>query len=177
MPKDLYSIMLNPTRMRIVQAFASQQTMTTNALCEIICDVPRTTLYRQINLLIEAKVLTVVEETKVRGAVERRLSLNVDQLNTQNTLDNIPQKAFSFLMNTYAKFEKYFNRKDFTPGGNTVFLNNTVLMMDDGEFDSFLSELQALLVKYNFTVKDGRRPRDLSIISAPPLLNEDDEQE
>lgn len=175
MPKDLYAVMLNPTRMRIVQALASRQTMTANELCEIICDVPRTTLYRQINILIEAEVLTVVEETKIRGSVERLLALNVNKLSRQNTQSDVPQQAFGFLMNTYAKFERYFNRENFSPGNNTVFFNNTVLMMDDGEFDRFLSELQTLLVKYHFEARDGRKPRDLSIISAPPLVKENDQ--
>lgn len=174
MTKDIYDVMLNPTRMRIVQIFASNQTMTANRICEIIYDVPRTTLYRHINILIEADILTVIEENKIRGSVERILALNASKINEQNTMDNVPQQAFSFLMNTYSKFEKYFNRENFTPGNNKIFFNNTVMMMDDQEFELFLSELQSLLIKYHYEVTSGRKPRDISIISAPPLENEYD---
>jgi hypothetical protein len=41
-------------------------------------------------------------------------------------------------------------------------------MMTDSEFDQFLSELQALLIKYHGEAAEGRKARDISIISAPP---------
>lgn len=175
MPKDIYDIMLNPARMRIIQAFDSYNSTTANEICEIISDIPRTTLYRHINILIEADVITVTDERKVRGSVERTLSLNIDELSKQSAMDNIPQQAFRFFMVTYAKFKNYFSMDNSVPGTNTIFFNSTVMMMDDLEFDQFLSELQALFVKYRFDARDGRVPRDISIISSPPTLTEREE--
>jgi hypothetical protein len=114
----------------------------------------------------------VLEEKKIRGSLERTLSLNLVELKNHNTAENIPEQAFKFFMNTYTKFEKYFNRDNFVTGTNKVFFNNTVMMMDDYEFDLFLSELQALLIKYHFETSSNRKPRDISIISAPPLIGE-----
>jgi len=48
-----------------------------------------------------------------------------------------------------------------------IFLNNTVLMLDDSEFDLFLSDLRTLLLKYQFETTQERKMRDISIISAP----------
>lgn len=168
MQKDINSIMLNPTRMRIVQTFALRNNMTTIEVCEVIHDVPRTTLYRHINILIEANILTIVEEKKIRGSVERILALNINEINTPNDSENISQQAFGFLMGIYSKFEKYFDKDGLVSGNNKVFFNNTVMMMTDGEFDEFLSNLQVLLVRYHYEAADGRKPRDISIISAPP---------
>lgn len=168
MQKDIFSIMLNPTRMRIVQAFASRNSMTANEVCEVIHDVPRTTLYRHINILIEANILTIVEEKKIRGSVERTLALNINGINIPNDSKNISQQAFGFLMGIYSKFEKYFDKDGLVSGNNKVFFNNTVMMMTDGEFDEFLSNLQVLLARYHYEAADGRKPRDISIISAPP---------
>lgn len=175
MSKDLNHIMLNPTRMRIVETFASRGNMTANEVCEVLHDVPRTTLYRHINVLLAANILTVVKEKKTRGSVERTLALNLDELNGMNNVKNIPQQAFGFLMGVYSKFERYFNKEGFVPGNNKVFFNQTVMMMTDNEFDGFLADLQALFVKYHYEVADGRTPRDISIISAP--LTEDDDGE
>ncbi|MDK2813372.1 MAG: hypothetical protein PWQ08_627 [Clostridiales bacterium] len=175
MSKDLNHIMLNPTRMRIVQTFASRGNITTTEVCEVLQDVPRTTLYRHINVLLDANILTVVKEKKTRGSVERTLALNLDEINSTTDAKNIPQQAFGFLMGVYSKFERYFNKDNFVPGSNKVFFNQTVMMMTDNEFDEFLADLQALLVKYHYEVADGRTPRDISIISAPPT--EDDNGE
>lgn len=175
MQKDIYDIMLNPTRMRIVQALASRENVTANEICEVINDVPRTTLYRHINILIEADILVIVDEKKIRGSLERTLSLNVNELSKPNHSENIPGQAFGFLMGIYTKFEKYFRKDTFIPKGNKIFFNNTIMMMNDGEFDEFLSDLQKLFVKYDFEAADGRKQRDISIISAPPNENNHEE--
>ena len=53
------------------------------------------------------------------------------------------------------------------PGKDKIFLNNTVLMMSDNEFDQFLTELRDLIIKYNFGAATGRKARDISLLSAP----------
>ena len=170
MKKDLYDIMLNPNRMRIVQVLAGSKTMTVKEIEDLIANVPRTTLYRHINVLIEAEVVTVVEEKKIRGSLERTLALNTEEIKKNNNMEDIPKQAFRFLMNTYSKFEKYFGDKN-RKRKNKIFFNNTIMMMSDREFDEFLMELQSLLVRYNYEETDGRRPRDISIISSPPIDN------
>ena len=165
--KDINEIMLNPIRLRIVQELAGSKEMTTNELCEKLPDIARATLYRHVNLLLENNILAVISEKKVRGSLERTLSLNVGEISKQNTLENAAQTALTFLMSKYASFQKYFSADDPQPGKDKVFLNNTILMANDEEFDQFLLELRNILIKYNFEFAEGRRARDISIISAP----------
>ena len=174
MSKNMEEIMLHATRMRIVQALASCERLTASEIGEKINDVPRTTLYRHINILLEADILAVAQERKIRGSLERTLTLNMNRLAEQSKAENLPQQAFGFLMNTYGKFERYCKSEHAASGNNKIFFNNTVLMMTDQEFDQFLLELQALLVKHYFDAAEGRKPRDISIISAPPEGEPDD---
>lgn len=153
--------------MRIIQELSKKQSLTATELCEKISDVPRTTLYRHINLLLESSILSVVSEKKVRGSLERTLALNIGEITKHNTLEGACQNAFGFLMNRYARFQSYFNSVNPNPGKDKIFMNNTILMMNDQEFDQFLSELQELLVKFSFELADGRKARDISIISTP----------
>ncbi|WP_055666631.1 helix-turn-helix domain-containing protein [Desnuesiella massiliensis] len=165
--KDINKVMLNSVRMRIIQELAAKQSMTATELCERISDVPRTTMYRHINILLDNNILSVLSEKKIRGSLERTLALSVGEIAKHNTLKNASQNALTFLMNRYARFHNYFNRENSDPAKDKIFFNNTVLMMDDNEFDQFLLELQALLIKYNFEVASGRKARDISIISSP----------
>lgn len=167
MTRSIYDILLNPIRMRIVKTIAHEETMTSAEICASIRDVPRATLYRHISVLIEAGVLDVVAENKIRGSLERTLALNIGNVTRYSTAQDEAQQALSFLINTYAKFERYFNKQNVVRGENILFLNNTVMMMDDQEFKSFLSELQQLFLKYDYKAADGRKPRDISIISSP----------
>lgn len=153
--------------MRIIQVLSTRQSITATELCEKISDVPRTTMYRHINILLDNNILSVVSEKKIRGSLERTLALNIGEISKHNTLENASQNALAFFMNRYARFHNYFSGENPDTGKDKIFMNNSVLMMDDNEFDQFLSELQGLLIKYNFEAANGRKARDISVISAP----------
>lgn len=164
---DINEVMLNPIRMRIVQVAAARGNISASDICEKMPDVPRTTIYRHIKILIDKGILTVVAENKIRGSLERILSLNINEISKHNTLTNAAQFAFAFFMQQYAKFERYFNSESPNPAADRIFLNNTVLMLSDEEFDIFLKDLQQLFQKYSFEYDKNRKARDISIISAP----------
>jgi len=165
--KNINEIMLNPIRMRIVQELSSGQSITSTELCKRISDVPRTTMYRHISILIDNNILSIISEKKVRGSLERTMALNITEITKHNTIENATQNAFGFLMTNYAKFHKYFNGQNPNTAKDKVFLNNTVLMMSDTEFDQFIEDLRKLILKYSFESTDRRKARDISIISSP----------
>lgn len=165
--KNINNVIMNPIRMRIIQILANNKSLTASEICEKVSDVPRTTLYRHIKILIDNDILTVISEQKIRGSLERTLALNIGEITKHNTIENATQNAFSFLMDKFVRFQKYFIRKKPDPGKDKIFLNNTVMMMTDEEFDQFLLELRELLVKYSFEYAQDRKVRDISIISAP----------
>src|SRR3712207_7822816 len=68
-------LLLHPVRLRIVQAFLGDRTLTTADLRTELPDVPPATLYRHVGVLAEAGVPTVVGERKARGAAERSYRL------------------------------------------------------------------------------------------------------
>ncbi len=165
--KDITDIMLNAVRMRIIQTLAASQNMTVTEISKKISDIPRTTLYRHIKILLDNHILSIVSEQKIRGSLERTLAINVKEIANPNTLEDATQNAFAFLMNKCAAFQKYFNGENPDPAKDKLFLNNTILMTTDEEFDQFLSELKELIAKYNFDFLEGRKARDISIVSAP----------
>ena len=169
MSKSLTDIFLNPIRMRIAQAFYSKERMTTSEIHEKMKDIPRTTFYRNISTMIDADILTVVDEKKIRGSVERTLSINKQSLAERN-IDSIKdgaQMPLAFLMNKYALFHSYFEGDDINLTRDKLFLLNYTLMMDDEEFNQFFEKLQKLIADYNHEYKEGRKPRNLSFVHAP----------
>jgi len=173
MPKDIYDIILDPTRVRIIQTLllGARETITAGEVCSLLSDVPWTTLYRHINILMYANILHVVAERKVRGSVERTLSLNASELEQLRHVDDVPGQVFRFLMLIYAKFERYFSKKEdkgHTSATEFMSYKNTVMMLNDEEFAAFFSELQGVFEKYQFhDASNGRKPRDISMIFAP----------
>ena len=170
-PKDIADIALNPIRIRIIQALAMNDELTAAQIGEAMTDVSRTTLYRHINTLIDAGLVTVVSEKKIRGSIERTLALNVKELQEQMSATDPTQEIFKFLMGTYVKFQKYFARDDNDPMADKIFINNAIMMMSDEEFDQFLAAFRELSQKYYFEgdapAGTQRKPRDITTISAP----------
>lgn len=165
--KNINEILLHPIRMRVLQQFSKSQTRTATEICQALEDIPRTTVYRHINTLITAELLTVVSEKKIRGSYERTLAINIDTYSKHNTRENADQNAFNFLMTQYGKYHRYFEEEASDPSKDRIFLSNVTLMMTDEEYDTFLTKLQALLMEYNLDFKEGRRARDVSFLSAP----------
>lgn len=100
-----------------------------NKLCDIIHDVPRTTLYRHINILLDNNILSVVSERKVRGSLERTLALNTEEMSKINSIESASQNALGFLMHKYASFQKYINNENPDPVQDKLFLSNSILML------------------------------------------------
>ncbi len=67
-------VVLHPVRLRIVQQLGGRQ-LTTSELRSALPDVTQATLYRHVAALIDAEIVTVVDERRVRGTVERTLAL------------------------------------------------------------------------------------------------------
>src|SRR5690348_5821986 len=68
-------LLMHPVRMRVVRALLGGRRRTTGQLREELPDVPVATLYRQIARLVDGEALEVVDEHRVRGAVERTYAL------------------------------------------------------------------------------------------------------
>lgn len=73
-------LLLHPVRIRIIQQLLLDKPLTIAQLVEILGDVPQATLYRHMNLLLEANLVEVVETKKVKGTEERKFSIKKDNL-------------------------------------------------------------------------------------------------
>ncbi|MFM2438764.1 MAG: hypothetical protein RLZ55_1589 [Actinomycetota bacterium] len=68
-------VLSHPVRLRIVLALVGDRHATTADLAAEMPDVTTATLYRHVAALVEAGVIEVVSERRVRGAVERTFAL------------------------------------------------------------------------------------------------------
>ena len=114
-------LLLHPVRLRIVQAFLGERALTTSALIAELADIPAASLYRHVARLVDAGVLAVVAERRVRGTLERtyvlRLSaasIGPDQLATMST-DDHRQAFMAFVAGLLRDFDRYLARRRHRP--------------------------------------------------------------
>lgn len=172
--KSLEDILLNPVRMRIVQHLSSIESATVGQLAELMKDVPRTTLYRHINMLSERDLLTVVKEEKIRGTYEREYALNIGKLQEASANNPIEKSVYLFIMKLLTDFEGYFKIQGADPIKDRLFLSKNTLLLSDEEFDQFKMEYFEIVKKYmNMPIDKERRTRSVSLISSPSISKED----
>lgn len=149
----------HPIRMRLILLLANR-TLTTQQIGELLPDVAQTTLYRHINLLLEGGLLTVVRESKVRGTIERELTLvqgagRID-VETAATLSPAENDALftTFIALLLADFQKA--QAEPITGAPPAFYSQHRLYLTFDELQALNQQMDALLAPY----KDASRADD-----------------
>lgn len=99
-----------------VEAFLGDRALTTTELRSELPDVPVASLYRHVALLVNAGVLAVVAERRVRGALERTYVLRVAAANigpnelAEMTPDDHRHTFMAFVAGLLRDFDRYLAR-------------------------------------------------------------------
>jgi hypothetical protein len=167
-------LLLHPVRLRIVQAFLGDRALTTGALAAELADVPAASLYRHVARLVDAGVLAVVAERRVRGALERTYTLRVsaasitpDRLATMGA-DDLRQAFLAFVAGLVGDVDRYLARGDADPMRDGANFRLAGLWLDDAEFAEMLRNLVRVLAPAAANPpRPGRRRRILATILLP----------
>jgi hypothetical protein len=165
-------LLLHPVRLRLLQAFLGDRTLTTADLRSELPDVPVASLYRHVAVLADAGVLAVVGERKVRGAAERsyRLDLAAASLGAGDaaamTADDHRRAFTTFAAALMADFDRYLTRAAPDGGspdlaGDRVGYRQAAVWLTDEEFDEMATDLAAVLTARMGNRPDGARRRRL----------------
>jgi len=93
-------LFLHPVRLRIITAISTHR-MTVKDITQAVSGVPLTTLYRNINALLEGGIIQVVEENQIRGTVERVYALTTIPSLTEEDLHGITKAGCEQAFTTY----------------------------------------------------------------------------
>ena len=167
-------VLLHPVRLRIVQAFLGDRALTTSQLATELSDVPAASLYRHVARLVEAGVLAVVAERRVRGALERTYELRLDAATigpdelAAMTADEHRQAFVAFVARLLGDFDRYLARGDIDLVRDGAGYRLGAFWLDDTEYQQLLDELnQVLLARLANEPKPGRRRRLIGSVLLP----------
>ena len=171
---DTVGLLLHPVRLRIVHALSGRRVRTTAALCASLPDVPKTTVYRHVGLLVDGGVLEVADEQRVRGAVERHYRLRRDRAaidpaaGATMSLEEHRRGFAAAMAAVRAEFDAYLDRPGAEPFADLVGYRQGVVWLSDEELAEAAGELRAVLTtRAGNQAAPGRRPRLLSMIQFP----------
>ena len=167
MGRDFADVIMNPVRQRIAQYLILHRTGTVNEIAAALSDVPRPSLYRHMNVLLEAGCIEVVAQKSVRGAVERTYAL-VQQPMENPSQEEIGKLVQGVLTSVMSNFARYFANPAADPQRDLLSVSSSTLMLSDAEMLEMLQRIGAVFNDYIQNKPGGeRRPRNIVFISAP----------
>lgn len=168
-------LLLHPVRMRIAQAVLDGRPVTTTELRRRLPDVSAATIYRHVALLVEAGILEVVDERRVRGAVERtyRVHREAAQLDPEDVAALSPadhRRYFgTFVTGLLADFDRYLgDRPHVDARAEHVAYRQAAVWLDDDEVAALQQEIQnAVMARTVNEPTEARKRYVISLITLP----------
>lgn len=176
---SIADVVMHPVRLRIIQQLGGRR-LTTAQLRAALPDVTQATLYRHVATLVDAGILSVVEERRVRGAVERTLALgdrmaHVDHAELRAMSDGQLRSAFlAFLGDVSADFDRFVDSEDRVLR-DFVGFGRVALYVDTADLADIQAGLSELLAPYLSQSRGGKRRVSLATVLVPePELSSGD---
>jgi len=145
-------LLLHPVRMRILQALFDADPLTTAQLRARIPDIAPATMYRQIATLVEAGVLEVAEERRVRGTTERSYRVRKEEA----VVDPAARAAMSredhlrafttFAASLMGDFDRYLAHENADPVADGVVYRQAAVWLTEEEFTAMVEEIEHAVV-------------------------------
>jgi DNA-binding transcriptional ArsR family regulator len=160
---DPVEVIMHPVRVRILRAFSGNATRTTAALCQRLAGDSQATIYRHVNALVDAGILEIVSDRRVRGAVERTYRLNrsfaavgPDEASSMSPEDH--RKAFASAMAALlADFGAYLERPEADPFSDLVGYRQIPLWFSGDELRMFVQQVEQLIDGVRKNPPSGKR--------------------
>jgi DNA-binding transcriptional ArsR family regulator len=164
---------LHPVRIRILRAVAGAR-LTTRDLVARLPDIPHATLYRHLSTLVKGGLIEVVEERKIRGAVERVYALPAQGAPldaaalASATREDHARYFTAFVSSLLSEFSRYLSRERIDFAADGVGYHQLVLHLSDAELAAFAADLNQVIGPLLSNQPGGDRiPRLLATILLP----------
>ncbi|MFI7529105.1 helix-turn-helix domain-containing protein [Nocardia salmonicida] len=148
---DSMELLTHPVRLRIVHAMSGGRTHTTAQLCALVPESSKATVYRHVDLLASGGVLEVVDERRVRGAVERRYRLRRERANIDGatvTPADHRQIFVAAMATLLAEFDAYITDDRADPVDDLVGYRQHSLWLDPDELDRLITGMRAAITPH-----------------------------
>jgi DNA-binding transcriptional ArsR family regulator len=167
-------LVLHPVRIRIVMALAGSQ-LSPAELADELGDVPLATLYRHLNRLVEAGILQVVAERKVRNATERIYTLKSgaafvgqDEAGVYSRDEHL-RYFVSYLLSLLDDYARFIQMARLPEDLERVGFQKIPLNLSPEEFQQLARQLNESIRPYLLQEPNENRQRQLLAFTTIPL--------
>lgn len=175
MTDKLMDCIANPVKCKLLLEIHAQGKVTAKRLAEIYNDIPQATLYRHLKKMLNDGILQVVEETQVRGTVEKTYALslninkNIETALEENSGELYIQYFIQYIMGFAKQFQQYCQAPNINIKEDMTGFSLSPLYLSDDELTNLVTSVSQLIgtVKNNEPRPD-RKLRTIGLIISPP---------
>ena len=170
-------LIVHPVRLRVLQAIGNEK-VSTQAIADRLPDIPKSSIYRHLKLLLEGGFVVVVETKQVRGTVEKfyqlaqRPHLGAGEIAGLTAADHLHYFNI-YLMTLQQEFANYLQRAETVVNGidflqDKVGYTEVSVFASNAELDSFFATVNAALQELLQNAPgNGRRRHKIATVTHP----------
>lgn len=174
MADKLMDCITNPVKCKLLLEIRSRGKATAKHLSDTYSDIPPATLYRHLKKMLSDGILKVVEETQIRGTVEKTYALafhvdsEMETMLEENSGELYMQYFMQYIIGFAKQFQQYCQSPNINIKEDMTGFSLSPLYLSDKELTSLVTDISNIIS----TVKDNkpnheRKLRTIGIIISP----------
>ena len=166
--EQLLKVLTDQVSNRILQMIRMKGRMTISEILSENVGIPRATIYRKMDKMLEVGAIYVVDTNKVRGQTEYVYAIKQMFVNASDKNEDNLQMVMMSLMQIMNLYQNYFKSGHADVMRDKLFLANYTISLNDEEFACMQRDMLAVVDNYQkkADAKNGKM-RNLFLLSAP----------
>ncbi|MDE6884098.1 MAG: helix-turn-helix domain-containing protein [Lachnospiraceae bacterium] len=175
MTDKLMDCITNPVKCKLLLEIYSKGKATAKHLADTYNDIPQATLYRHLKKMLSDGILQVVEETQVRGTVEKTYALaydinsNMENMVEENSGELYMQYFMQYIFGFVKQFREYCKSPNINIKNDMSGFSLSHIYLSDEELTELMKKISSVIHAADKNEpKAGRKLRTLGLIVSPP---------
>lgn len=166
--EKLLKVLTDPVSNRILQMMRVRERMTISDILSENTDVPRATVYRKVEKMLDVGAIKIVDSHKVRGQTENVYSIKQIYIANPKTNEDSMEIVTISLMQILDQYTRYFKSENADVNRDKLFLLNYAISLSDKDFSEMMSDIFKIIDRYQKKeLTSDAKIRNLYLLSAP----------
>lgn len=178
MTDKIMECITNPVKCKLLLEIYSRGEATARHLSDTLGDIPQATLYRNLKKMLSDGIIKVVEETQVRGTVEKTYALafnfneDFETILAENSGTLYMQVFTQYFLGFAKQFREYCKSPNINIKEDMSGFSLSHIYLSDEELTELMKDLSDVIhAAEKNTPKAGRKLRTLGLIVSPPRIS------
>lgn len=166
--EKLLKVLTDPVSNRILQMIRVRKKMTISDILSENTNLPRATVYRKVEKMLDVGAIEIVDSHKVRGQTENVYAIKEMYITNPETDEDSLKLVTISLMQILDQYDRYFRNGNVDVNRDKLFLLNYAIPLSDKDFSAMMSDIFKIVDKYQKKkVSPDAKLKNLYLLSAP----------